>query len=173
MSLSNSGAMLRDKIERLVEIENEKKSLKEDRKCFVKELREQYGMPVTQLLLVRKQKDKDPKEEEAAREAMKTAGAVLGIPVYVAAADLTGFDHGFDQSVVEHAQYRVTEIRSLDQQVIDLGEEANEIYKEVKGAGFIPRVVKLIVGFKLDPDKRSDYDETSTLVTAYETAIGD
>lgn len=64
----------------------------------------------------------------------------------------------------------VERIERLEEERATLGADVREVYAELKGNGFEPRIVRHIV--RLRKMDKADYDEQEALLDIYKSALG-
>lgn len=81
----------------------------------------------------------------------------------------TGPDAGSDDINSGHLRAYIERIERVEAEIADLNQDKKEIYKEARGNGFDPKIIKKVVGIRrIDPEKRV---EEETLVDLYLAAI--
>lgn len=163
---ANAKAMLKGYVDRLFEIAEEKRGINEDIKEKKKELKEQ-NLPVTQLIREAKRQRKDEGERRMEEADTRLARQLLGLPVFVEDSSPAPID----PQQAQIAQQGVEAILRLEEERKALTEDEKEIKQEAKGAGFSPTILTKVVAFMVDPDKRTKFNEDSTLLDMYWDAV--
>jgi uncharacterized protein (UPF0335 family) len=157
--------LLRDFVSQLYDLKKEEASAKEDRKDLVEEMKAK-DLPVAAMLALLK---RDDEKVEGQLEAQRKAGAILGITVYT---EVDEEELAVDEAEVIFAKDRINAIRETDADLERIKKEIKDKLAEVKSAGFVTKVVTLLVDFRLDPDKREAFSTNTLLVEKYLEACG-
>ena len=161
----NAKAALKDVIERLINIEQERSFYKEDISSLKQEMREK-GMPVSQLVRQKKQKMKSQEERDDERSTENLARQTIGLP------PLEEGDHAVPEEIdTDLANRRLDEIMEMEDYIANLRADEKEIEKEAKETGFSVPALKVIVKNRVYPDKAKKARERNQAVEAYEAAL--
>ncbi|MDR3436454.1 GapR family DNA-binding domain-containing protein [Telmatospirillum sp.] len=163
---SNVDAVLKCFVTEIYDLKVEEKDTKTERKDIIAELKSQ-GLPVTELLALATQDD-DKMQERL--EARRTAGALLGKPVFTEelsdeAAEVIREELG-DQPVV-FAKDRIGAIQGIDEDLHRIKEEIKTKLSAAKSAGLAPKIIMVVVDWRLDPKKREKHEEGSLILEKY------
>lgn len=92
--------------------------------------------------------------------------SIVGTPI---ATRVHAQGEGVEEINAGHLRAFVERIERLHEERKALAEDISEIYAELKGAGFDPKVVREVIKYRAkDPDKRS---EEETLLELYLSAL--
>jgi len=159
--MSNLAPVIKDFVNQLVDLKKSEAILKKNRKDVVTDLKEEGFSASIMMKLI---KD-DPEKVQLQLEAVKLAGAVLGVPVYVEEADLSDVDVSEERK--DFALEKFGELKDIDNELQDLGAEIKKVLAEVKSNGLIPKVVLLIAEFQVDDKRKKQFDEQSMVIGEY------
>jgi len=163
---NNAVPLLRDFVSQLYDLKKEEASAKEDRKDLVEEMKAK-DLPVAAMLALLK---RDEEKVEGQLEAQRKAGAILGITVYT---EVDEEELAVDEAEVIFAKDRIEAIRETDADLERIKKEVKDKLAQVKKDGFVPKIVMMLVDFRLDPDKQTAFSTNSLLVEKYLEAVGD
>lgn len=161
---ANHAAVLQGFIDQLAEIAAEKQEFSDDIREFRKELREKE-LPVAEMLSLARasKRSDDDKIADAAKDRL--ARQVLGLPVF--RKDRVPGTKDLDAEVITLARRRVEEILSIGEEKKLLGVREGEVMAAAKEAGFLPKILRKVVAFRVNPDKRTAFDKDAGLIKAY------
>lgn len=161
--MSNSaGATLKQLVEDIVDLENQKIDFKEQRKAKADELKK-YKLPLGDMVALAKA-DADKSAEKALKR--QDAAGILGVEVYAGSVKPSA-PKDMAQDVIDAAQAGVGVLVGFDSDIGSISEEIKDKLKEAKAAGFVPVIVKQIVALKMNPKGFDAYTEESRLVEQY------
>ena len=161
----NAAAMLRSLIDRLCDLRVGEAKLKADRKAVVEDL-DNEGFPVKYLMA-----EPETADDVAVR---KTCAVVMGHTVYAEELpedDAAALLAEISQERVDFVTRQLSDLKGITDGLLTLKEETKKTLKEVKAAGYAPRVVKILVDFQMNPKKAMKFDKDSPLLSAYRRAI--
>lgn len=162
----NAAAMLRGMIDKLYDLRVDETKLKGERKDLVEDLGNE-GFPVKFLLA-------EPETDEEV-EARKKCAVIMGHTVYAEELpqdDATTLLEELGEEKVDYVNRGLDNIKAVDDGLKLVKEQIKETLKEVKKAGYAPRIVKILVDFKVNPKKAAKFDKDSPLLAAYRAAVG-
>ena len=139
--------LLHDTINEIVQMREDQIRAVDTRKGLIKEMKAKK-LPTAQLLKLATAGPVDQKKVEE----LKLASALLGIPV---AVDAVVADVPVDADLAAFAK-----------------EKIKEKYAAAKAASLTPNIIQQIVEFKIDPTKKTKYEERSSLLDKYLEVLG-
>ena len=156
--------LLHDTINEIVQMREDQIRAVDTRKGLIKEMKAKK-LPTAQLLKLATAGPVDQKKVEE----LKLASALLGIPV---AVDAVVADVPVDADLAAFTKEKISVIRSIDEEIDGYKEKIKEKYAAAKAASLTPNIIQQIVEFKIDPTKKTKYEERSSLLDKYLEVLG-
>lgn len=156
----NAKAVLNGFVDRLFDLYAEENACKEQIKARKAVLKDE-GHPVAELVRLAKLQ---PTELAEKSEKEAVARRLLGLP----GIEETDEEVEADASVMQE----IEAIMGLEEEKANCVADRKEVLKEVKSAGFVPKIVDQVVQFKFDPEKQTKWSETNHLLEVYLDAVG-
>lgn len=157
--MSNEDSALKRYVERITEVLEEIETLKSDEQQTFEELK-QKGHPSAALRTVIAQMVKDEDKAQKARNAMKLAGSLLGVPVY---AEKVEPNTALADDLVRQ---RVQVIIRMREDKKALTDQLKELKKEADSEGFNSSILMRVVEIM-----RGDLDEYETYSLTLDTYL--
>jgi uncharacterized protein (UPF0335 family) len=166
---SNLAAVLRDTVQTIYDLEVDIKAAKDSKKDLNEKLKSESLKPA----LVMAMADQCDDERAAWAEDMKKTAALFGKPAYVGEVDTTELAEELGPDVANFVQTTVKALKATDEDIRKMKDEIKEELGKAKSAGLAPKIVTLMVDFRLHPKKRERFTKSSLLVEKYLEALGD